>query len=73
MLGQFVEALRLVHHAGTTPTIWNPYEVIRDHRDVATERGVEAALRRDASPSNYSHESKSSDRFDPRSSVTTTC
>ncbi len=42
MLGQFVETLRLVHHAGTTPTIWNPYEVIRDHRDVATARGVEA-------------------------------
>ena len=41
MLGQFVEALRLVHHAGTTPTIWNPYDVIRDHRDVAGARGVE--------------------------------
>jgi aminoglycoside phosphotransferase (APT) family kinase protein len=41
MLGQFVEALRLVHGAGTTPTIWNPYEVIRDHRDVAIARGVE--------------------------------
>ena len=42
MLGQFVETLRQVHHAGTTPTIWNPYEVIRDHRDVAAARGVEA-------------------------------
>jgi aminoglycoside phosphotransferase (APT) family kinase protein len=42
MLGQFVEALRLVHHAGTTPTIWNPYDVIRGHRDVATARGAEA-------------------------------
>lgn len=42
MLGQFVEALLLVHHAGTTPTIWNPYDVIRDHRDVAAARGVEA-------------------------------
>ena len=44
MLGQFVETLRQVHHAGTTPTIWNPYEVIRDHRDVAAARGVEAPL-----------------------------
>jgi aminoglycoside phosphotransferase (APT) family kinase protein len=42
MLGQFVETLRQVHHAGTTPTIWNPYDVIREHRDVATDRGVEA-------------------------------
>jgi aminoglycoside phosphotransferase (APT) family kinase protein len=42
MLGQFVETLRQVHHAGTTPTIWNPYDVIRAHREVATERGVEA-------------------------------
>jgi hypothetical protein len=42
MLGQFVEALRLVHHAGTTPTIWNPYDVVRDHRDVAVARGVDA-------------------------------
>src|ERR1700722_19077586 len=42
MLGLFVETLRQVHHAGTTPTIWNPYEVIGDHRDVATARGVDA-------------------------------
>ena len=42
MLGQFVETLRQVHHAGRTPTIWNPYDVIRDHRDVAAARGVEA-------------------------------
>ncbi len=42
MLDHFVEALRLVHHAGTTPTIWNPYDVIRDHREVATARGVAA-------------------------------
>jgi len=42
MLGQFVETLLRVHHAGTTPTIWNSYEVIRDHRDVAAARGVEA-------------------------------
>jgi aminoglycoside phosphotransferase (APT) family kinase protein len=42
MLGQFVETLLQVHHAGTTPTIWNPYAVIRDHRDVAAARGVEA-------------------------------
>jgi aminoglycoside phosphotransferase (APT) family kinase protein len=42
MLTQFVETLRLVHHAGTTPTIWNPYDVIRDHRDIATARGAEA-------------------------------
>lgn len=41
MLGHFVETLRQVHHAGTTPTIWNPYAVIRDHRDVAVERGVQ--------------------------------
>ena len=42
MLAHFAETLRLVHHAGTTPTIWNPYNVVRDHRDVATARGVEA-------------------------------
>ncbi len=42
MLALFAETLRLVHHAGTTPTIWNPYNVVRDHRDVATARGVEA-------------------------------
>jgi aminoglycoside phosphotransferase (APT) family kinase protein len=42
MLTQFVETLRLVHHAGATPTIWNPYDVIRDHRDIATARGAEA-------------------------------
>jgi aminoglycoside phosphotransferase (APT) family kinase protein len=42
MLGLFVETLRQVHNAGTTPTIWNPYDVIRDHHDVATARGVEA-------------------------------
>jgi aminoglycoside phosphotransferase (APT) family kinase protein len=42
MLGQFVETLRAVHHAGVTPTIWNPYVVIRDHRVVATARGAEA-------------------------------
>ncbi len=42
MLRLFAETLRRVHHAGTTPTIWNPYDVIRDHRDVARERGVEA-------------------------------
>jgi aminoglycoside phosphotransferase (APT) family kinase protein len=42
MLGLFVETLRQVHHAGTAPTIWNPYDVIREHRDVATARGVEA-------------------------------
>lgn len=42
MLEQFTETLRLVHHAGQAPTIWNPYEVIRDHRDVAAARGVEA-------------------------------
>jgi aminoglycoside phosphotransferase (APT) family kinase protein len=42
MLGEFVETLRRVHHAGTTPTVWNPYDVVRDHRDVAAERGVEA-------------------------------
>jgi len=42
MLRLFAETLRRVHHAGTTPTIWNPYDVIRDHRDVAGERGVEA-------------------------------
>ena len=42
MLRQFAETLRLVHYAGTTPTIWNPYNVIRDHREVAAARGVEA-------------------------------
>jgi len=42
MLGQFAATLRLVHHAGQAPTIWNPYEVIRDHRDVAATRGVVA-------------------------------
>jgi len=42
MLAQFAETLRRVHHAGTTPTIWNPYLVIREHRDVATARGVDA-------------------------------
>jgi aminoglycoside phosphotransferase (APT) family kinase protein len=42
MLGRFAQTLRLVHYAGTTPTIWNPYDVIRDHRDVAAERGVVA-------------------------------
>jgi aminoglycoside phosphotransferase (APT) family kinase protein len=42
MLRLFAETLRRVHHAGTTPTIWNPYDVIRDHRDVAAGRGVEA-------------------------------
>src|SRR6202140_3267956 len=42
MLRHFAETLRLVHHAGTPPTIWNPYDVIRDHRDVAAARGVEA-------------------------------
>jgi aminoglycoside phosphotransferase (APT) family kinase protein len=42
MLSLFAETLLLVHHAGTTPTVWNPYEVIRDHRDVAVARGVEA-------------------------------
>jgi aminoglycoside phosphotransferase (APT) family kinase protein len=42
MLSEFVDTLLKVHHAGTTPTIWNPYEVIRDHRDVAAARGVEA-------------------------------
>jgi len=42
MLRLFAETLRRVHHAGTTPTIWNPYEVIRDHRDVAGARGVVA-------------------------------
>ena len=40
MLRQFAETLRLIHHAGTTPTIWNPYAVIRDHRDVSAARGV---------------------------------
>jgi aminoglycoside phosphotransferase (APT) family kinase protein len=40
MLRLFAETLRRVHHAGTTPTIWNPYDVIRDHRDVAGARGV---------------------------------
>ena len=42
MLQLFTETLRLVHHAGRTPTIWNPYEVIREHRDVAAARGVQA-------------------------------
>jgi len=42
MLRIFARTLRLVHHAGTTPTIWNPYDVIRNHRDVAAARGVEA-------------------------------
>jgi aminoglycoside phosphotransferase (APT) family kinase protein len=42
MLRLFAETLRRVHHAGTTPTIWNPYDVIRDHRDVAGARGVVA-------------------------------
>jgi len=42
MLEQFAETLRSVHHAGRTPTIWNPYQVIRDHRDVAGARGVTA-------------------------------
>jgi aminoglycoside phosphotransferase (APT) family kinase protein len=42
MLRLFAETLRLVHQAGTTPTVWNPYEVIRDHRDVAGARGVAA-------------------------------
>jgi aminoglycoside phosphotransferase (APT) family kinase protein len=40
MLRLFAETLRHVHSAGTTPTIWNPYDVIRDHRDVASARGV---------------------------------
>jgi aminoglycoside phosphotransferase (APT) family kinase protein len=40
MLRQFAQTLRLIHHAGTTPTIWNPYAVIRDHRDVSAARGV---------------------------------
>jgi aminoglycoside phosphotransferase (APT) family kinase protein len=42
MLGDFVRTLQVVHAAGTTPTIWNPYEVIRDHRDVALARDVRA-------------------------------
>lgn|SRR5487761_1004294 len=42
MLRIFAETLRRVHDAGTTPTIWNPYHVIRDHRDVAAARGVQA-------------------------------
>jgi aminoglycoside phosphotransferase (APT) family kinase protein len=42
MLGHFVRTLRVVHAAGTTPTIWNPYDVIRDHRDVAFARAVHA-------------------------------
>ena len=41
MLGHFVQTLRIVHHAGTAPTLWNPYEVIRDHRDVAIARDVQ--------------------------------
>jgi aminoglycoside phosphotransferase (APT) family kinase protein len=42
MLGDFVRTLRVVHAAGIAPTIWNPYEVIRDHRDVALARDVHA-------------------------------
>ncbi len=42
MLQRFAETLRLVHHAGRIPTTWNPYEVIREHRDVAAARGVVA-------------------------------
>jgi aminoglycoside phosphotransferase (APT) family kinase protein len=42
MLGDFVRTLRVVHAAGIAPTIWNPYEVIRDHRDVALARDVRA-------------------------------
>src|ERR1035438_803414 len=42
MLELFARTLRLVHHAGTVPTIWNPYDVIREHRDVASARGVDA-------------------------------
>jgi aminoglycoside phosphotransferase (APT) family kinase protein len=42
MLGAFVRTLREVHAAGIAPTIWNPYEVIRDHRDVALARDVRA-------------------------------
>jgi len=42
MLGEFVRTLRVVHAAGSAPTIWNPYNVIRDHRDVASSRDVRA-------------------------------
>jgi aminoglycoside phosphotransferase (APT) family kinase protein len=42
MLETFVRTLRVVHAAGTAPTIWNPYDVIRDHRDVALARDVRA-------------------------------
>lgn len=42
MLAMFVETLKRVHHAGRTPTIWNPYRVIREHRDVAAARGAHA-------------------------------
>jgi len=42
MLSHFVQTLRVVHAAGTAPTIWNPYDVIRDHRDVAASREVRA-------------------------------
>jgi aminoglycoside phosphotransferase (APT) family kinase protein len=42
MLTEFVRTLRIVHSAGTAPTIWNPYDVIRDHRDVASSRDVRA-------------------------------
>ena len=42
MLELFARTLRLVHHAGIVPTIWNPYDVIREHRDVASARGVDA-------------------------------
>src|ERR1700722_7264510 len=42
MLELFAETLQLVHHAGQTPTIWNPYDVIRDHRGVAAARDVTA-------------------------------
>jgi aminoglycoside phosphotransferase (APT) family kinase protein len=42
MLRLFAETLHLVHRAGTTPTVWNPYDVIRDHGEVARARGVAA-------------------------------
>jgi aminoglycoside phosphotransferase (APT) family kinase protein len=42
MLGEFVRTLRVVHAAGSVTTVWNPYDVIRDHRDVASARGVRA-------------------------------
>jgi aminoglycoside phosphotransferase (APT) family kinase protein len=42
MLSDFVRTLRLVHASGIAPTIWNPYDVIRDHRDVALARGAHA-------------------------------